>query len=149
MEYKSGSPSAKREALKLKKWQTISKTYFATGCNVADTSKILGVSEQNIYKLLGKPYFKILIEKEQKALDGRLDITKDWKLGKLKDIVEDCMDKQDKDVKKHYPTAIKAINELNKMQGDHAVTKHVISTDANYRDLLECEVTEAANYAGK
>lgn len=72
-------------------------------------------------KLLAKPHIKIYIERAMEQLNMKEMITVDWKMGKLKKIVDLCapdsaVHKDDIDAK----PAISAIAELNKMQGHYS-----------------------------
>ena len=102
--------------------------YIKNGFNAYQAALSAGYSPtySNIHahKMLEHPIVKKHIQKAYQKLDRKIDITVEWKAKKLKRIVDNILpDDGSPDLVACYKDAIKAINELNKMQGDYAVTK--------------------------
>lgn len=78
-------------------------------------------------------YLKIL----QSDLESQMTVSYEWKLDKLKQIVEVFIDSEDLSPNK-VNSAIQAISEMNKMQGHYSPEKHVnvnIKTDPDLQQL--------------
>ena len=68
-------------------------------------------------QLMSKPQIKALLSKTNELVQNQIKATFEWKVQKLEQIIEQCLYSESKD------TAIKAISELNKMQGHYAPEK--------------------------
>lgn len=94
--------------------------YIANNFNACDAAKKAGYSEEyylkNSYKLPKKLRIKEFIAERIAETEKKLEITFEWKLLKLKNIIEDFHKVEPK-------TAINAISELNKMQGHYSPEK--------------------------
>ncbi len=87
-------------------------------------------------ELLAKPYIKAELERARKAIQQKTDITFDWKMNKLKEIVLESTKPQDR---------ISAIEVMNKMQGDNAPEKHH-TTNVNVDVTLDNVKTISEQY---
>ena len=77
-------------------------------------------------QLMRNPVVKKEIDNYIKTIERKHEITFEWKINKLKNIIELCADKKATSHKDINPTAaIAAISELNKMQGHYSAEKHV------------------------
>lgn len=59
----------------------------------------------------------------------KLEISAEWKMQQLKELIEGCMNGQASEAKLHPSGVIGAIAELNKMQGHYAPEKREITHD--------------------
>lgn len=87
---------------------------------------------------LKHPAVKKLVEKEVRRLEKDFGLTFDYKIKKLKKILDNTIPDDDCATPEHYRVGISAISELNKMQGHHAAEKRVnlnLQTDANIDQL--------------
>lgn len=78
-------------------------------------------------------YLKIL----QSDLESQMTVSYEWKLDKLKQIVEVFIDSEDLSPNK-VNSAIQAISEMNKMQGHYSAERHVnfnIKADPDLQQL--------------
>lgn len=118
------------------------KIYPRNGCRATEAAIQAGYKPKNAkiiaYKNLQKPRIRKLVEQEMEKVKKRIEISFDDKLEKLWEVVETCLND-----KQYSKSVISAISELNKMQGHHAAQKHVVSTDAEYRALLESKLNDA------
>lgn len=88
-------------------------------------------------RLMANPLIKSEVVKRREIAQKKIDITFEWKLNQLKNIVLDLdSTKQD---------AIKAIEVMNKMQGDNAPEKHV-NANLNMDGTLEQMISVSNRY---
>jgi len=80
---------------------------------------------------LSKPYIRARIEQEQKKRQEDCEITFNMKLRLLWEIVQEAYEA------KKYMVAIRAIAEMNKMQGDYAPTKTESSNAMTFEAWLK------------
>jgi len=124
------------------KQQSFVDNYLANGGNGTQAAKDAGYkgSENTLASTakenLRKPQIKEAIEKEQNKIKKKLEMTAEWKRSTLKDVIERClqaepvMEMRDGklvetgEYKFGANEVIRAINELNKMDGDHAAIKN-------------------------
>lgn len=88
-------------------------------------------------RILKKHVVRMYIGTRMKSIENEERITKDWKMRKLKQIVDHAIPHAEdgKTIVKEPRNAIAAIAELNKMQGDYAAIKHEIQADINYTEI--------------
>lgn len=127
-------------------WLLFTKHFIALSFNSRKAAQAIGRHPSYGSALLQNPYVIKCLDNELKKMQEKLDVTIDWKIQKLAEIVADCTDKSDEKRKQHYKQAISAINELNKMQGHHAAQKHVFDTTEKYRELVESKLSDAVSY---
>lgn len=94
------------------------------------------------YKILNTPAVKLYVEKAIRKMEKDFGITFDWKLKKLKRVVDDNIPDAEEKPIIDANVGVKAIAELNKMQGDYAVAKSEntnlnVHTDAEIKDVQE------------
>ncbi|TQV82850.1 terminase small subunit [Aliikangiella coralliicola] len=124
-----------------KKQELFVQNYLANGCNGVQAAKSAGykgsdntlasVAKEN----LRKPHIAEKIEAEQNKLKEDLHITAEWKREKLREVIERCLQAEPVMIKVEGEwtetgeyqfdgkTAVGAIAELNKMDGDLAAIK--------------------------
>ena len=116
------------------------KEYILTGCKYGRQAAInAGYSEktadQAASRLLKDVKVCALIDKYKKASTKKFIWTKEEKLLKLEDIVNNCIDKNDESKMNNPTAAIAALKEHNLMQGDNAPTvtenTHTVKTFAD------------------
>lgn len=125
------------------------KAYLANGYNATQAAITAGYSEANADKigsnLVGKSRIKEEIEKHTQKIEEKLDITFEWKLKKLKQVVE--YSEQGKTTKEGHingQVIVSAIDQMNKMQGDHSGEKRTnynINADADV-ERVKSEIAE-------
>lgn len=95
------------------KQQLFVKNYIANGFNASKAAIDAGYSRKTAVKIgsenLQKPDVKRAIEEEKAKIANKIDITAEWKMSILKDIVVAEYDKPS--------DRLKAVEILNKMQG--------------------------------
>lgn len=124
--------------------------YLENGCNGTQAARDAGYKgNQNTLASvakdnLRKPHIKSVIDAARAKLKEKLGISAENKRQALWDIAQDGMEKVDvqgKDFKrmKNPLTAIQAITELNKMDGDHAALKikATVKNQVDYVNILE------------
>lgn len=120
------------------KQYTFVTSYIRNGFNSYKAAKAAGYSEGyalvKACKLIDQPAIR---ERIDKALDKVLAIEIKEKADVLLKIIYDIVPQDGSEPKrKHYPDAIRAISELNKMQGDYAPDKRLsITVDATQKRL--------------
>lgn len=101
-----------------------------------------GSEKQLAYRILNSRPVKKYINRVADKMEKDFGITLDWKIFKLKRIVNFCVpDDEDKPVI-DGAVGVKAIAELNKMQGDYAPVRNEntnanINADAEIKDMQE------------
>jgi phage terminase small subunit len=99
--------------------------YVMNNFTANEAVTICGYNTQTAYNLLKRNDIMEAITKITKEIDLRHAISFDYKIQKLKHIIELCAgDAVDSFKEADTRTAIAAIAELNKMQGHYAVEKH-------------------------
>lgn len=82
-------------------------------------------------RTLQKPPVQEYLQEKLNKVNQKMDISKEWRLGKLKQIADSFVS-QEKQIldSKEAKVAVSAIAEINKMEGDYAPTK-IISANLN------------------
>lgn len=116
-----------------------SHAYVANDCNCSAACREVGIKQRHGMQTKAKPqvidYIAYLKEQRRVQMESQLSLTWHYKAKQLKDIIEFYIDK---------PQAqIKAIEELNKMQGHYAPVK-----TENYHGLTD-DVNDALGIANK
>lgn len=90
------------------------------------------------HRLKTNPKIQKYLKSLQSDLENQMIVNYEWKLYKLKQIVEAFIDNKE-DLSPHkINSAIQAISEMNKMQGHYSAEKHVnfnIKTDPDLQQL--------------
>lgn len=104
-------------------------SYLTNGQVMQKAALAAGYSEQyalkNSFRLLQKPDVKDYIEKRLEQMDKELGVTFEWKVKKLKNVVDRAIPDDEIESDLAATVGISAIQELNKMQGHHSAEKHV------------------------
>ena len=116
--------------------------YIKTGGNAYQAAIKAGYAEDfantKTKVLMNLPHVKQEISKAYKRVDNiftdKLGITMTYKAKALKRMIDNIMRDDDRD---HYKDAIKAIDQLNKMQGDYAPERRLNLTVDATREKLE------------
>jgi phage terminase small subunit len=121
--------------------------YVRNGFNAYQAARSSGYSEDTAkaeaYKLLAKPLVKQHIAKAQEKVDqqrlNKLYLTMEQKAKVLTRIIYDVVpkDKTQEPKREYYKDALKAISEMNKMQGDYAPEKRLSLTVDATKDKLK------------
>lgn len=121
--------------------------YIRNGFNAYQAAVSSGYSEDTAkaeaYKILAKPLVKQHVIKAQEVVNQtrikQLYITMDRKAKLLMRIINDVIpkDKSIEPKREYYKDAIKAIQELNKMQGDYAPERRLSLTVDATKDKLK------------
>ncbi len=128
--------------------------YIRNGGNAYQAAITIGMTEyaakSSAHRILKVPYVKDYIEKQMKQIEDNLGITFEWKLRKLKTVVEQAIPNEEVPVDKDLgKLAVTCITEMNKMQGDYAATK-VINThtvdESDLRILKETVIEHMKEY---
>lgn len=103
--------------------------YVKNGGNAISAALEAGATAQETgYKWLQRDDVRNYIKEVQHQLTEKTKITIEWKMQKLKEVVDTSLTPQyDSNGLAQYKldTAVTAIRELNKMQGDYAPEKHL------------------------
>ncbi len=94
--------------------------------------------------ILKVPAVQKAIEKKVQAIQDSHGINFEWKLKKLKRVIEDTIPDEGWSTKEAFSVGIKALAELNKMQGDYAAEKRTV-TNLN----IDTDVKEVKEYIDK
>ena len=115
--------------------------YIRNGFVIKDAAIEAGysplVASTQAYKLLQNPAIKQAVSKAIVKAENRLGLTFEWKLKKLKTVIDSIIPDNDFKPSKHTKIALQAISELNKMHGDYAPDKHLRLTVDATQDKLE------------
>lgn len=90
------------------------------------------------YRLKTNPKIKEYLKSLQSDLENQMTVSYEWKLDKLKQIVEAFIESKENLISSKVNSAIQAISEMNKMQGHYSPEKHVnfnIKTDPDLQQL--------------
>lgn len=118
--------------------------YINNGFNAYKAAITAGYSSNyanvKAHGLLKHPTIKACIKRGYQKAEEKLDLTWEWKLNKLKRIIDTFIpdDESESIFPNHARAAVMAIAEINKMQGDYAPDKKVsVSIDATRARLEE------------
>ncbi len=119
--------------------QDSTESYRAAGYAVKNARS--GASAAS--RLLLRPNIQKFIAAEMQKVKKESKVNFEWKEEKLRECVESCMKHDAKGILIDAKAAISAINELNKMHGDHAAEKRV---NVNFNDPDLTKVRELTNH---
>lgn len=121
--------------------------YLTNGQVMQQAALTAGYSEEyaakNSFRLMQKPYIKDYIEKRLAQMDKELGVTFEWKVKKLKSVIDRAIPDDEIESDLSASVGISAIQELNKMQGHHSAEKRVntnLNSDTdveNVKELME------------
>lgn len=89
-------------------------------------------------RLKANPKIQEYLKSLQSDLESQMTVNYEWKLDKLKQIVETFIEKKEDLSPNKVNSAIQAINEMNKMQSHYSAERHVnfnIKTDPDLQQL--------------
>ena len=106
------------------------KAYLANGYNATQAALSAGYSEDSARSIgpenLQKLAIREFIDKEMRKMEKKFDITREWKMEKLKKCAELAMPEVNgQDILENHNALLGAISELNKMQGHYHEKKEV------------------------
>lgn len=106
------------------------KAYLANGYNATQAAISAGYSENCAQEIgsenLSKPLIRTYLDRELKKVEDKFDITREWKMQKLKRCAELAMPEIDgQEVLENHNALLGAISELNKMQGHYSEKKEI------------------------
>ena len=90
------------------------------------------------HRLKTNPKIQEYLKSLQSDLESRMTISYEWKLNKLKEIVEAFIENKENLISSKVNSAIQAISEMNKMQGHYSAERHVnfnIKADPDLQQL--------------
>lgn len=90
------------------------------------------------YRLKANLKIQEYLKSLQSDLESQMTVSYEWKLDKLKQIVEAFIESKENLISNKVNSAIQAISEMNKMQGHYSPEKHVnvnIKTDPDLQKL--------------
>lgn len=90
------------------------------------------------HRLKGNPKIQEYLKSLQSDLESQMTVSYEWKLDKLKQIVEAFIESKENLISSKVNSAIQAISEMNKMQGHYSPEKHLnvnIKTDPDLQQL--------------
>jgi phage terminase small subunit len=93
-------------------------------------------------KLLKHPAVKKIVDRQLQRCEDELGMTKDWKLGKLKAVIDGTIPDDSSIIPEMATVGIKAISEANKMQGHLAPTTAI---NANLNANAEADSQQLAD----
>lgn len=125
--------------------QKFCDAYLNNGFNAMKAGLAAGMPEKEAhahsYAILKRPRVQAFLEKRAKKVEDKLGVTFDWKIRKLKKIVDALIPDGEERVSHENANAGRAaIAELNKMQGHLSAEKHVnanINIDADIESAKE------------
>jgi phage terminase small subunit len=123
--------------------QSFVLNYVKNGFNAYQAARSAGYTEASAtvysHKILDNPIVKSRVEAAFKRFDKRIDVAFDWRIDKLKRIINAVIPDNEDTVKlKDAKVAISAIAELNKMYGDYAPDKRLsVTVDATKEKLVD------------
>lgn len=132
---------------KLPNGLTIRQTKFCQNLIIpphnATQSAISAGYSRHIAKTIGSrlkanPKIQEYLKSLQSDLESQMTVSYEWKLDKLKQIVEAFIESKENLISNKVNSAIQAISEMNKMQGHYSPEKHVnvnIKTDPDLQQL--------------
>ncbi|WP_339050227.1 terminase small subunit [Rickettsiella endosymbiont of Xylota segnis] len=101
------------------------------------------------HRLKKNPKVQDYLKSLQSDLESQMIVNYEWKLNKLKQVVEAFIENKE-DLSPHkVNSAIQAISEMNKMQGHYSAEKHVnfnIKTDPDLQQLEDLIKQHAKDY---
>ncbi|HEY2567185.1 MAG TPA: terminase small subunit [Candidatus Aquirickettsiella sp.] len=89
-------------------------------------------------RLKTNPKIQDYLKSLQSDLESQMTVNYEWKLNKLKQIVEAFIKSKENLISNKVNSAIQAISEMNKMQGHYSAERHVnfnIKTDPDLQQL--------------
>jgi phage terminase small subunit len=130
------------------KQKTFCKYYVANGFNATQAALKAGYKKTTAYSIgsenLKKPEIKKEIDKLQRKVEEKMEMTFEWKLEKLKKAIEAGLIDAEHGVEiKNASLFLGAMSESNKMQGHYAAEKKTSETDIKEAVDLLTELIEA------
>lgn len=118
------------------------KNYICNGLNTYQAAIDAGYTKSyarvRSYDLLQQPHIQSRLETAFKKVEARLDISFDWRLNKLKRLINEIIPDDDNIIMSQSKIAIQAIQEINKMFGDYAPDKRLtLNVDTTKDKLVE------------
>jgi phage terminase small subunit len=101
------------------------------------------------HRLKTNPKVQAYLKSLQSDLESQMTVSYEWKLNKLKQIVEAFIESKENLSSSKVNSAIQAISEMNKMQGHYSPEKHVnvnIKTDPDLQQLEDLIKQHGKNY---
>lgn len=119
--------------------------YMSNGNNAMQAAMAVGDSKEsaqkNSWTYLKNPLIKSFIGDKLKKMEKELDITFEWKLKKLKHVVQVSIPDESQVLEEIDARAgVAAIAEMNKMQGHYSPDKHInanISADTDVKEVQD------------
>jgi len=93
------------------------------GCSPVSAGKMLGLEADTVKKAMENPRVNNYIFELKRNAAEAAEITYEWKILKLKEIINIAMPQDISEIGMTGNLVIRAIEELNKMQGDYAAEK--------------------------
>ncbi len=90
------------------------------------------------HRLKTNPKIQTYLKSLQSDLESQMTVNYEWKLDKLKKVVEAFIENKEHLISSKVNSAIQAISEMNKMQGHYSAERHVnfnIKTDPDLQQL--------------
>ncbi len=120
--------------------------YIKNGYNAYNAALTAGYSktfaDTGAYKLVHHPIIQKRLTKALKRADNKLNMTFEWKMKKLKRIIDQYIpDDINVELKEsQVKIGLQAMGELNKMQGDYAPDKRLsVTVDATKEKIIEAK----------
>lgn len=118
------------------------QNYIKNGFNAYQAALTAGYkpeyAKKYSYKIIQRPAIQGVITKAVQRIDQKLGVTIEWRVNKLKAIINAVIGDDGTHDKQYYKDALKAIAEINKMSGDYAPDKRLsITVDETQGKLIE------------
>lgn len=130
--------------ISLQKQHKFLEEYIKNGFNAYQASMAIGdtprIAQKVSYLYLKKPYVQEQLERLLRRMKDQHNVTFDWKIKKLKKVVDISIPDDALEITEMDPEAgLKAIAEMNKMQG-HYQPESTISTNVHVdTDIINAE----------
>jgi phage terminase small subunit len=116
--------------------------YICNGMNPYQAAIDAGYSKTyarvKSYDLIQQPHIQSRLEQAFNKVEIRLDVSFDWRLNKLKRLIDEIIPDNDNIIMSQSKIAIQAIAEINKMYGDYAPDKRLtLNVDTTKDKLIE------------